>query len=315
MAFDVSTLDNYTDEQSRDLIARMYFENTTSEHVNMQPGIKSSWDIHLINPSAPPQEDTGCGFNASGDTSLTARTLTVAPYKYNSELCLAALEAKWTQILMKEGSQAGREDVSNAVLRAVEDAILLQVQEDAERMDWQGDTDKADQYFDKYDGFIKIIDAASGVVDGNTSSATEITSGSSGNVATLINDMAMARPAALRRKTGQKLFVGTDTFDKYIQTLIDKNLFHIDPTNQGASYEYVIPGKSITVVGVHGLDGTDRMFLGHEENFWIGVDGMSDEDAFDMWYSKDDDIIKYKVRLKRGVQIAYPSEIVEFTLS
>jgi hypothetical protein len=44
------------------------------------------------------------------------------------------------------------------------------------------------------------------------------------------------------------------------------------------------------------------------------MDGDSDEDNLDIWYSKDDRVNKMNITFKRGVQYAFGSEIVEFTL-
>jgi hypothetical protein len=74
-----------------------------------------------------------------------------------------------------------------------------------------------------------------------------------------------------------------------------------------------VPGKNVKVVGVHGLDNTGRAFLGKMDNFFLGVDLENEDEEFKMWYSQDDDNIKYSVKFKRGVQVAYPNEIVEFT--
>lgn len=314
MGFSVSTLTDYTDQLSRQLISRLYFEGTSGQYFEPMVGIKSSKTINLIDPSASPQADTGCAFLASGSTSLTQRTLTVGKIKYEDTLCLADLEAKYTQIFLRQGHDAGRQDINNMVLDEVHEAILMQIKEDNERADWQGDTTLGDQFLNKYDGLIKIIDAASGVVTGNTGSVGSITSGSSGNADTVVNDMIAASPAALKRKTGRVLFVGTDFFDDYISTLLAKNLFHINVNADRSSYTYRIPSWNVEMVGVHGLDGTNRMFLGQRTNFVLGMDGTGDEDSFEMWYSKDDRNIKYHVGFKRGTQVAKPDEIVQFTL-
>tara|TARA_R110001632_G_scaffold112950_1_gene224057 strand:- start:317 stop:892 length:576 start_codon:yes stop_codon:yes gene_type:complete len=188
--------------------------------------------------------------------------------------------------------------------------------EQNEVADWNGDTLSGNIYINKYDGLIKIIDNATTAVDGNTSAttvATGITSGASGNVDTLITDICNSRPAKVKSAANQVLFVGQDTFDKYVDTLNAKNLFNVNATDW-ANYTLSIPGKNVTLVGVVGLDGTERMFLGTQENFFLGFDLQNDEEEFDMWYDKKDDKVYYRVKFKRGLQVAYPNEIVEFTL-
>ena len=196
----------------------------------------------------------------------------------------------------------------------VADSIVKTIMEHNETADWQGDTASGNVYINRYDGLIKIIDAATTAVDGNTSSATAISSGASGNVDTLISDMCNARPAKVKSAANQVLFVGQDTFDKYVDTLNAKNLYHVNATDW-ANYTVSIPGKNVTLVGVVGLDGTNRMFLGTQENFFLGFDLQNDEEEFDMWYDKKDDKVYYRVKFKRGLQVAYPDEIVEFTLA
>jgi hypothetical protein len=218
---------------------------------------------------------------------------------------------KYTQILLRAGNAETEEMAFEA---EVADSIIKTIMEHNEVADWQGDTASGNVYINRYDGLIKIIDAATTAVDGNTTSATAITSGASGNVDSLVNAMANARPAKVKSALNQVLFVGQDTFDKYVDTLNAKNLFNVDATSW-ANYSVSIPGKNITLVGVVGLDGTDRMFLGTQENFFLGFDLQNDEEEFDMWYEKKDDKVYYRVKFKRGLQVAYPNEIVEFTLA
>ena len=316
MGFDVSTLTNYVDQTSENLISRAYFENTSAQNFSLQTGIKTVAALQLFAVTAVPQADSGCAFNASGNVAFTQRNITVGAIKYEDALCLKDLKAKWTQVLLKAGSQAEGEEITFEE-EIVNDLISL-IKEHIEVQDWQGDITSGNAYLNKYDGLIKIIDAAGTATDGNTGNVTTttgITGGASGNAAQLIWAMCDARSTATKSQTNQILFCGTDTFDKVVDTLIQKNMYHVDPTNQDNEYTMKIVGRNVTLKGVAGLDGTDRMFLGKAENFVLGVDLADEEEVFDMWYSKDDKNVKYTVAFKRGVQVAYPSEIVEFTLA
>lgn len=311
MSFDVSSLTNYVNEQSTDLISRLYFEKTSSDYFTLQSGVKKTDALHLLAVTAFPQDGSSCAVSASGDVTFTDRNLTVGQITYFSGFCMKDLIPKYTQILLRAGN-AETEDM--AFEAEVADSIVKTIMEHNETADWQGDTASGNVYINRYDGLIKIIDAATTAVDGNTSSATAISSGASGNVDTLISDMCNARPAKVKSAANQVLFVGQDTFDKYVDTLNAKNLYHVNATDW-ANYTVSIPGKNVTLVGVVGLDGTNRMFLGTQENFFLGFDLQNDEEEFDMWYDKKDDKVYYRVKFKRGLQVAYPDEIVEFTLT
>jgi len=311
MSFNVASLTNYVNEQSTDLISRLYFEKTSSDYFTLQSGVKKTDALHLLAVTAFPQDGSGCSPTASGDVVFSNRDITVGQITYFSGFCMKDLIPKYTQILLRAGNAETEEMAFEA---EVADSIIKTIMEHNEVADWQGDTASGNVYINKYDGLIKIIDAATTAVDGNTSAATSITSGASGNVDSLVNAMANARPAKVKSALNQVLFVGQDTFDKYVDTLNAKNLFNVDATSW-ANYSVSIPGKNITLVGVVGLDGTDRMFLGTQENFFLGFDLQNDEEEFDMWYEKKDDKVYYRVKFKRGLQVAYPNEIVEFTLA
>ena len=311
MSFNVASLTNYVNEQQTDLISRLYFEKTSSDYFTLQSGVKKTDALHLLAVTAFPQDGSGCSPTASGDVVFSNRDITVGQITYFSGFCMKDLIPKYTQILLRAGNAETEEMAFEA---EVADSIIKTIMEHNEVADWQGDTASGNVYINRYDGLIKIIDAATTAVDGNTTSATAITSGASGNVDSLVNAMANARPAKVKSALNQVLFVGQDTFDKYVDTLNAKNLFNVDATSW-ANYSVSIPGKNITLVGVVGLDGTDRMFLGTQENFFLGFDLQNDEEEFDMWYEKKDDKVYYRVKFKRGLQVAYPNEIVEFTLA
>jgi hypothetical protein len=312
MGFDVSGLTNYVNQQSTELIGRAYFDARSADYFTIQAGIKSAEAIQLLAISAVPQADTACSFNASGTTTLTQRNITVGAVKYQDTLCMKDLRAKWTQIMLRSGSNADSE-VNEQMAQAVADQLIKLIKEHVEVLDWQGDTTSGDAYLSKYDGLLKLIDAAS-PIDGNTGSVSAITTGASGNSDQVVYAMCDARTAAMKGSQDCVLFVGTDFFDGLVDTLIGKNNFHIDATDF-ANYTMRVPGRNVEVVGVNGLVGTNRLILGIKDHFVLGVDMLNEEEEFKIWYSQDDDNVKYSIKFKRGVQVAYPSQIVEFTLA
>jgi len=72
-----------------------------------------------------------------------------------------------------------------------------------------------------------------------------------------------------------------------------------------------VVGKNVKIVGVPGLSSTNRMFLGQKKNFIYGFDLLSDEDSI-IWKILESDKMRYTAKFKRGVQVAYPAEIVQF---
>jgi len=314
MGFSVGTLVDYVDQSSTDLLGRLYFEGRSAKYFTVQTGIKTKAAIQLLAVTATAQADTACSFNASGTTTFTQRDITVAPIKYQDTLCPKDLRAKWTQMLLRKGSNGEMEGLTFEA--EVANLIVSLIQEQMEVALWQGDTTSWSAYLKQFNGIIALLDTAALSINGNPTgitTGTGITYGSSGNVVDIVNGICNARTDALKLATDQVLFCGLTVFDGYIDTLIIKNYFHVDPTSY-ANYTFQIPGKNVTLVGVPGLTGTSRLFLGQASNFFKGADLESDEDEFRMWYSQDDDNLKYSVKFKMGTQVAYPSEVVSFKL-
>ena len=76
--------------------------------------------------------------------------------------------------------------------------------------------------------------------------------------------------------------------------------------------EMNIPGTSVKMIGVNGLNGTKKVYAGQLSNFYFGTDMLGDEEKFEFWYSQDNREFRLAVEFNAGVQVAYPNEIVKY---
>jgi len=311
MAFNVTGLTDYTNQQSTDLVLKSLFGSKTAAVLQaagqVQVGVKSAEALNILTGDVYFQAD-GCGYTASGNTTFTQRNITVGKIKVEETLCPKTLEAKWMQTQIAAGSPEAvpfEEQIGND--KATRIAKLLEVAM------WQGDTatSNTNPNTNRFDGFNKIIDAASAsTVDGNTTSATAITTS---NVEALVDDMYNALPADIADADDLVVFVGIDTFKKYSTALRASNLFHYAADSEGM--EMMIPATNLKMIAVGGLDGTDRMFAGRLSNFFVGTDLANEEEDYRFWYSVDNDEVRFRATMKYGVQVAFPDQLVEFTLA
>ena len=318
MAFSVGTLAAYTKDNEDLLVVASVFDAKTQDLIrregNIMTGVKSTSEINIMDTDAAFQADTSCGFNASGTTSITRRTVTVGAMKVNEQLCPKDLEAKYTQKLLQAGSDYDSIpfEAEYSQRKAAKIAAQLEV------AIWQGDTNSADINLNKFDGLIKLINAASGSTVASNASGyigTVVTGAiTTSNVVSVVNSMWRALPARVKGKSDVRIFCGWDVFETAIQAYITANLFHYDFDR--TSGEFVIPGTQYKLTAVHGLDSTNRLFACRMSNIFLGVDLLDEdkENRFKMWYSEDDDVVKFKARWKMGVNFAFPAEIVQFTL-
>ena len=64
------------------------------------------------------------------------------------------------------------------------------------------------------------------------------------------------------------------------------------------------------MIGVNGLNGTDKMFGVSMSNLYLGTDMLNEQDRFELFYAKEADEMRFVAEFKMGVQYAFPTEIV-----
>ena len=299
MSYNVAGLSAYTNEQRLPLLVKTVFGAKSASILNKMTGIKSADTLNFLETNAQFQTQA-CGFNASGTTTFTQRTLTVGKGMIHEALCPKTLEAYWMQTQIAPGSpeampfeQEYSEKKAALIASQLETAI------------WQGDTDSADTNLDKFDGLIKIIDAASPVA------ATSQASISSSTVRGIMQNIFTNIPTAILDKPDTVVLCGWDTFRTYQIALANANLYHYD--GESPNGEMLIENTGIKLIAIHGLDSTNRIFAGQLANFFVGTDLEGEEDQFEIFWAKEAREVRFVAEFKMGTQVAFGDQIVEYS--
>ena len=313
MAFDVSALSNYTKENQALLVSSSVLGSKTATLIkdqgNVMVGVKSSEKINIMDTDAIFQSGASCGFNASGSTTFTQRTVTVGKIKVNEALCPKDLESKYLQKALPAGSRYDSIVFSEEYSNRKAEKIASQL----ETAVWQGDTDSANVNLNKFDGLVKLI--GSGGVQANTldyisSVATAITAS---NVIAVFDAVYKAIPAQVVSKDDMTIFCGMDVFRTYTIALKTANLFHYTVDGKADS-EFILPGTSIKVVAVQGLNGTNKIYAMRLSNLFLGTDLLNEEERYEIFYAKEADQVRFVAEFKMGVNVAFLDEVTKFTL-
>ena len=316
MSFSVSTLTNYTKENEALLVSSSVLGAKTASLIksagNVMVGVKSAETINVMDTDAFFQAGGTCGWNASGTTSFTQRTVTVGKIKVQESLCPKALEAKYLQKALPTGSTYDsipfEQDYSDRKAKVIAAQLETAI--------WQGDTGSANGNLNKFDGLIKLIGAASGVVDANVSgyvSGAPLSSITATNVISLLDGVYKAIPAKVVSADDMTIFVGQDTFRTYTIALKNANMFNYAFDGKADS-EFVLPGTSIKVVAVQGLNGTNDIYAMRLSNLFLGTDLLNEEEKFEIFFAKEADEVRFAAEFKMGVNIAFPDEIVKVVI-
>jgi len=311
MALDVSGLSVYTDQEKMALIKKSILAGRTLEYITVQPDIKSSASINIIDSTLVAQAGA-CGWSASGTTALTQRDISVCPIKVNESICLDTLESYYTQKMMNPGSY--NEDLPFTQIYSEEKATKINAL--LEDLVWKGNVATGSGNLALCDGFIALFDSAEvsgSTVDGNVDSVSSITAS---NIVDVIDGMVGAIPADIIDADDLVLFMGYETYRTYAKALRDANLFaYTGAENQGQEFSQMVPGTNVKVVAVRGLNGTNRMVLSRGANMYFGTDLLNDAEEFSIFYSRDNDEVRFLSKWKQGVQVAFPEFVVDFKLA
>ena len=293
MALDLNSLPLYVEQRRLPLIKEAVLKAKSASLFNLQTDIKTSAAINLVSV-APVIQEGGCGWNDAGTAKLSQRIINTGLMKINQSFCEKDFLKYWTGYEVKVGVGAETLPFEEYFTSLIVDEVKASV----EKMIWQGDTASSDNAFKHFDGLIKILGNADGVVKPSITGTSAYEA---------IKTVYMAIPEKVLDKA--VILCGADTFRQFMQEMVEKNYYHYS-ANGYPTEEFVLPGTNTRVIAVNGLNGTGNIVASALENLFYGCDMMNDTETFDMWYSKDFREFRLAISFNAGVQVAFPDEVV-----
>ena len=306
MAYNFGNLATYTDQERLPLITKAVFSARSAALFTKQVGIKFAAALNLMDTDAVLQSGDTCGYTTSGTTAFTQRNITVGRMKVQETLCPRSLEQYWMQTQLTAGStydgvpfeQAFAEQKALRIAEALETAI------------WQGNA-----YFS---GVNQLLNAASGsTISGNTGAVSASVGITTSNVISIFDGIYNQIPQAILTRNDLVILCGWNNFRTLIgafkaSTGVMYNQVDLAGLADG---DIIYPGTNVRVIAVPGLTNTNRIVATYLGNLFYGTDLLSDEEQFSIWFSKDNDEVRFQAAFKAGVQIAYPDLVVDFRLT
>ena len=298
--YNVQALQNYVNEQNLDIIKDSLSGSKTIKlfKANIQVGIKNAEALNIMNIDPLLQDDSvGSSTDSGSEAKFEQRIITVAPIASRIFLDPKVLNKKWmnTQIL------AGSKDDSVVFEKEIVDQVTERIVEKNETLLWMGNTASGNNDLNRFDGYVKLIDAETGTTV--VTAATFTTA----NALSLIDNMFVGLNKRMTNQPDMAFLMGWDYFKIYTQSLKAANLFHYGA--ESSDGEITIPGTKIKIYALEGLDGSKRVYADRISNYYIGTDMLGEEETVSVDFLPEKEKIKMKVAYKLGVQIARPKEI------
>ena len=292
-SFDLSGLQDYTEQRTSTLISETILTGDFAQQVQIVPNVKGVQELNVLSSSLTAQAG-GCGWNpfSGNTTSYTQKSITSIKQQYQESLCTDDLEGYWYQTLLKPGQYY---DSPNDIPfgEYLVNYKVQQVKENIELLLFSATSGATG-----FDGFKALTSSA---YSGDNVTVVAAASGTTAaNIGDSIDLMLAAGEDYLLAAKDGAIFMSWANFNKYTQWLRNKNYFYFAPGNGQEAILH--PGSMFQVIPVHGLNGSNRIFIGKKANFFIGTDLVSDYSQFKMWYSMDNQEVRMKCQFRIGAQ-------------
>lgn len=298
MAFNVSTLPAYVQDNKDLLLKNFALVGGTRSRISIQTGVKHSAHLNFMEVAPTLQDGAGCAFTNAGEVSLTQRTIETAAIKINLDLCPKTLRGKYAEYLIQMNAAEHELPFEAYIMEGVTNVLAKKI----ETLMWQGDKSKsADANLKWVDGFLKIAEGEGEVKD--VTITTDSIYGAIAKVYAELPDEVIER--------GAEIYVSPANYRKFMMEMVEKNFFHYAGAVEAAPTEFYFPGTSAKVVMTAGLTGVNDKIVGtFAKNLFYGCDMENDEEVIEIWWSQDDRNFKLAAEWNSGVQIAFPNMVV-----
>ena len=271
-------------------------ETLSTNGISVQTNVKYKRKIKKLASSDIVQAGS-CDFTPTSGLTITEASLEPCEYKINETICFEDIYQTWDSADMAAG--INNENLPQSLLDAITEAYVKQFAHEVEEMIWQNNYPSGSS--DCFTGFLRqLLDG--GAVTGATSAVT------SSNIVTLLNKAYALVPSCILSKPKSELviFLSHKALAMYEMNLATQGV--------RTSIEAGVPTLyGIELKAISGLPDDDIIIIGERANFFVGTDLMADFNEIkliDMRQTTGDEAVRFILKAKLDVAVAYPAEVV-----
>lgn len=296
----VNAIEDYVNYKKLGLIGKVFNGADSLKYFNMQAGVKGATALTLLDTTVKFADGTACGWNPQGGDTFSKRVLTPALFKVQKEWCPDVLFKTWLSEQLNYAAAEGTEMSDAKTAEIIVGQQVTEVSKELEKVVWQGKVASGDLI----DGLVTVIEAANPVEYEYAAGAT---------ISSIVAGVYALIPEDAFSMGDVVLYMSKDMYRKYIQELIaNGNLVITNALNDVAMPESIlIPGTDVRVIGVAGLNGSGKCFASFAKNFIYGTDMVEGPETASFKYDTHDENYHLTIKFVAGVQVAFPTLIVE----
>jgi hypothetical protein len=276
-------------------------ETLSTNGISVQTNVKYKRKIKKIGIGDVVQCGS-CDFTPTSGVTITEAVLSPCESKINEEICFEDLYQLWDSADMAAGIH--NENVPQSLADGLTEAYTKVAAQEIEKAIWQNDdTATGTTFCACFDGY--ECQLAAGGVTGGTGATLTVS-----NILTHLNAAYALVPACVLAKPKNELviFMSHKAFSLYEMNLATQGV--------NTSIQAGVPTLyGIEIKPISGLSNDNIIVIGARDNFYIGTDLESDYNqikVIDMRETTGDESVRYIMKWKMDVAIAYPGEVVYY---
>lgn len=313
--YDVDALEPYVDEQSRDIMEDLINASNLKSRINTIQNVKGSQKIKLLSSTPSLQAASTCGWTPEGGIILTDEEISTVKVKIQEEYCNEDLNDTWAQIENTAGANAQDEtppSFADIMIRY----YIQRANELDENLMMNGDTTSLDPNLAYYDGFKKLW-LADGDLNVYYSLQTDITAANAYDIFKGLDNTVPTIVKRHRASVGYEIICGYESAQFVIdQIFADKDyLGKLDFTDVDGELSFILPTTTTRVRSIPSLDGTDYVFGVCYKYMFYGTDLDNDKDGFQFKYNDTDEMLRFSVKWRSGIQYVFPEYFTRLRLT
>ena len=283
MAFDLTALTAYTDENSLDLIAKAVLTTDLMGEIDLRSGLSAGTVAINLMDGDLDVADLACGWNPSGDVNFTQVDITIRDKQVKMNLCPEDLRQYWMSQRMSPSA-----NIENVPF---EEVIANYYVERVKKYN--------ENFLINGDGTANGIKAQVTVANGATLSASAAAWTTANAVDQALN-IFDAVAEEVKDRDDLIMIVSPANFNTLRRALVAQNYYHYD---QGDGRTLELPGANIKVVKTSGLVGSNYVCAG-PASFIVAGTGLEDDfSAMTFFFDKGEDTVKFISKWRLGVAV------------
>lgn len=284
MAFDLTALSAYTDENSLDLIAKAVLNTDLMGEIDLRSGLAAGTVAINLMDGDLNVADLACGWNPSGDVNFSQVDITIRDKQVKMDLCPEDLRQYWLSQRMSAG--ANQESVPFEEVIADYYVKRISKYNEAYLIDGDGTGTGIKDQVTAAAGATVPAGAAAWTLQNAVDQALDLFDG--------INEASKDRDDLI-------MIVSPANFNTLRRALVAQNYFHYD---QGDGRSFELPGANIKVVKTSGLTGSNYVAAGPASMIVAGTGLTDDMSTVQFFFDKGQDVVKFISKWRLGVAVS-----------